>query len=61
MGAKGNCEYADRSASANSIHCAKLRKRGAKWDYCVCQSFCRVSGKYELTEKTATCKMKDGA
>ena len=43
------CPYADRQASPNSIHCSILRGNGAKWDFCINQRFCRVSGNYELT------------
>ena len=52
------CENADRAASDKSIRCAALREQGAKWDFCLHQYFCRVSGKYEITDAAADCKMK---
>ena len=57
MGALHKCQYADRNASHNSIHCSLLRKSGAKWDFCVNQRFCRVSGNYELTDGAGKCRI----
>lgn len=52
------CEYADRQASEKSIRCAALREQGAKWDFCLHQYFCRMSGRYEITDAAADCKIK---
>lgn len=58
MAIRGKCKYANHSASGNSLHCKLLKDADKKWDFCVCQYFCRVSGKYELTEKAIGCKLK---
>lgn len=54
--AKTICPYADKCVSARSIHCEILRRRGAKWDFCIRQEFCRVSGQYEI--KSGECSLK---
>lgn len=54
----GKCEYAKRQTDDNSIRCTLLKERKAKWDFCVNQYFCRAIGKYAISEKSATCKVK---
>lgn len=61
MAKKGRCKYADRQASGNALHCTILKEENKKWDFCVCQYFCRVSGKYELNESANFCKVKKEA
>ena len=56
---KGKCPYANRQASSTSIRCSVLREKNAKWDFCLHQYFCRVSGKYELKPEASICEMSN--
>lgn len=63
MGKNGTCPYADRQASARSLHCSVLREQKAKWDYCIKQYLCRADGKYKVASDAGACalrKAKDG-
>lgn len=51
------CPYAERRATS-SIHCAALRERKSKWDFCLHQYFCRVTGKYEHKDEAKACNIR---
>ena len=52
------CKHANRISSTAALHCAKLREKSAKWDFCVQQYFCRATGRYEIKPEAAQCKMR---
>ena len=58
MGA-GHCEYADRQRGAASLRCALLKKKNAKWDFCIKQFYCRASGAYKVSDDAANCKIRN--
>lgn len=54
-----SCPHADAQESLNSLRCAVLKQRKAKWDFCVHQYFCRKSGRYKLNQDAANCELKE--
>lgn len=51
----GQCEHARRSGHETTLHCDVLRRQGVKFDFCIYQFFCPISGKNELKEKAKEC------
>ena len=57
---KEKCAEAYRKPGDRSVHCrAVAAKPGAKWDYCLTQYQCRVSGRMEAKPEQCTITMRN--
>ena len=59
MGNNGDCQYANRKTSDNSILCNVLREEADKWGFCIHQYYCRAIGKYAISSDADGCKIKN--
>ena len=56
---KSNCPYLYRKAGKDTIHCRVQAGRGAQWDFCKYQYFCRKSNRYEASKDAGTCALRE--
>lgn len=53
-----SCPYAASHDGDHTLRCNALRQRGAKWDLCIHQFFCRTHGKYKLDDNALKCEIR---
>ena len=55
-----NCPYAHRTSNAGAIRCRLQSETDTKWDFCIHQYMCRVTGRYEHQKTAVNCKLRKG-
>ena len=51
------CSYLYRKPGKDTVHCTIQRDKGAKWDFCKYQYFCRHTRRYEASKETTHCPL----
>ena len=52
-----SCPNLYRKPGKDTVHCKAMTDKGARWDFCKYQYFCRASNRYETTKDAATCSV----
>lgn len=56
---KENCPNIYRKPGNDTVHCRAQADKGARWDFCKYQYFCRQSKRYEAASGVASCNLRE--